>query len=230
MKAIFKREFKSYFTSFVGYVFLSVSLLFAGQAFCTLYSAGYAETTYVFSQMFNMSFFLVPILTMRLISEDRRQKVDQALFTSPVSITSIILGKFLATFCIYLISFSITLVFQFIMALFTTIDWTVFISNLTGVILFGAALISIGIFISSLTDNQLVAAIGSFSVSIILLELDNYSGNAVLEKLFSYISFSTKYTEFVMGILNYANIIFFISITVLFLFLTIRILEKKRWS
>ncbi len=230
MNAIFKREFKSYFTSPVGYVFLTVALFFAGQSFCSLYSAGYPEITYVFSQMFNISFFIVPVLTMRLISEDRRQKVDQALFTSPVSITSIVLGKFFATFCIYLLSFSITLVFQFIMSLFTSLDWTVYVSNLVGVTLFGAALISIGIFISSLTENQLVAAIGSFATSIFLLELDNYSGNATLEKLLSFVSFSSKYSEFVMGILNYANIIFFISVTFLFLFLTIRTLEKKRWA
>ena len=122
MLAIFKREFKSYFTSFVGYVFLAFALFFAGQSFCSLYSAGYPEITYVFTQMFNISFFIVPVLTMRLISEDRRQKVDQALFTSPVSITDIILGKFFATFCIHLLSLSITLVFQFIMALYSTID------------------------------------------------------------------------------------------------------------
>lgn len=230
MSAIFKREFKSYFTSPVGYIFFAVALFFAGQSFCTVYSAGYTEISYVFSEMFSVSFLLVPVLTMRLISEDRRQKVDQALFTSPVSVSSIVLGKFFATFCIYALSFSITFVFQFILALYASLDWTVFLSNLVGVLLFGSALISIGLFISALTESQLVSAIGSFAVSILLLSMDNYTKDNLLGKIISYISFSSKYNEFLMGVLNYANVIFFLSITALFVFLTVRALEKKRWA
>lgn len=230
MKAVFKRELKSYFTTPIGYVFLAVALFFSGLTFSQIYASGYPDLTYVFIQIFNISLFAVPVLTMRLISEDRRQKVDQALFTAPVSITSIVLGKFFATLCVYISSLAITLVFQFIMAMYSPVDWTVYLSNLIGVILLGAALVSIGLFISALTENQLVAAIGSFAVSLLLLQMDSFTGNAVLEKIISYLSFSAKYSDFVIGILSYANVIFFLSVAVLFVFLTVRVLEKKRWA
>lgn len=230
MGAVFKREFKGYFTTPIGYVFFVVMLFFAGLSFSQIYAAGYSDLTYVFNQIFSISLFAVPVLTMRLISEDRRQKVDQALFTAPVSITSIVLGKFFATLCVYVLSLGITLIFQFIFALYVSVDWTVYLSNLIGVALLGGALIAIGIFISALTENQLVSAIGSFAVSLVLLQLDTFSGNETVATVISYFSFSKKYSDFVIGVLNYSNIVFFLSVAGLFLFLTVRALEKKRWA
>ena len=98
MLAIFKREFKSYFSTPIGYIVLAAFYFFLGLNFWDIYKYGAPQVEYVISQMLTVAVFLMPILTMRLMSEDRRQKVDQALFTAPVKLTSIVLGKFFAAF------------------------------------------------------------------------------------------------------------------------------------
>lgn len=233
MSAIFKREFKAYFTSPVGYVVMALFLIFSGYFFSYMYSAGYPYVSFVFSQMFTIIMFVVPILTMRLMSDDKRQKTDQALLTAPVKLSSIVLGKFFAALTFFLIGFAETFIFQIIIATKVTPDWATFFGNVIGIVLFGSALISIGIFISSLTESQVVAALGSFAVSLVLILMDTFAEilnigwvTAVVE----WISFGGRYTTFTEGIFDFANAIFFLSFTALFLFLTVRVLERKRYS
>lgn len=234
MSAIFKREFKAYFTSPVGYIFLAIMMFFEGWFFAGMFNEGYSDVTYVFSQTYMLVFFLIPVLTMRTMSEDRKQKVDQALLTSPVSLYSIVFGKFFATLCIFLLSYSITIVFQIIIAFQQiSLNWLIYIGNILGIGLMGAALIALGIFISSLTENQLTAAVGSFTLSFVIYMLD-YLASLInvnfITKAVEWFSFVGRYNTFTKGIIDYSNAVFFIGFTAIFLFLTVRILDKRRYS
>ncbi len=234
MLAIFRREVSTYFTSPIGYIFLAVYYFFSGYYFYgyNLYM-GTTDMSMVFQALFSVLMFIVPILTMRLLSEDKRQKTDQALLTAPVRLSSIVVGKFLAAFLIFAIGVAMTLVYAVVMSAFAQPDWIMVLGNVLGLLLLGAALISIGLFISSLTENQVVAAVGSFAIMMIIMMLDGVISAISWEWLtaiMNIISFSTRYTDFTNGIFDISNVLFFISVAVIFNFLTVRVLEKKRWS
>ena len=233
MNAVYKREMRSYFSSPIGYVVLTVFALFEGFYFYFLFSNNYGDISALFSFMMNISMFLCPILTMRLISEDKRLKVDQALLTAPVSLWGIVMGKFLAAFSVYALCFSLTLVNQLIFAIFATPDWMVYIGNLLGNLLLGASLIAIGIFVSALTESQLVSAVVSFGAVLFIIMIDTVASAIKIEvfsKLISGLSFISRQESFASGVLDFSNLIFFLSVSAVFLFLTVRMLEKKRWS
>ena len=233
MSAIFKRELKNYFSSPLGYVVFTVFALFQGFFFFYMFLFQSGNIADLFSTMLTIIMFICPILTMRLMSEDKRLRVDQALLTAPVSLWGIVLGKFLAALTMFGICFTLTLVDQLIFAMFTTPNWIVYIGNLVGNLLLGSALIAIGIFISSVTESQLVSAVVSYAVVLGVMLMDSIAsavGNETVSKLISSLSFSGRYETFASGVLDFANLIFFLSITAVFLFLTVRMLEKKRWS
>lgn len=235
MGAVFKREFKSFFTSPVGYILLAVMTCASGYFFFlfNIYSMS-AELSYVFSNLFTVVLLILPILTMRLFSEEKRQRTDQALLTSPASLTGIVMGKFLAALLMYVLSLVILLVFAVVIAFQVTPSWSVIIGNFLGLILLGGLVISIGLLISSLTESQLIAAIGTLGVSVALIMLDSlssiFSNIPWIATVVDFLSVSQKYTEFTSGILNYAYVIFFLSMQALFVFLTVRVLDRKRWS
>ncbi len=233
MSAIFKRELKNYFSSPLGYVVFTVFALFQGFFFFYMFLFQSGNIADLFSTMLTIIMFICPILTMRLMSEDKRLRVDQALLTAPVSLWGIVMGKFLAALTMFGICFTLTLVDQLIFAMFTTPNWIVYIGNLVGNLLLGSALIAIGIFISSLTESQLVSAVVSYAVVLGVMLMDSIAsavGNETVSKLISSLSFSGRYETFASGVLDFANLVFFLSITAVFLFLTVRMLEKKRWS
>ncbi len=235
MGAVFKREFKSFFTSPVGYILLAVMTCASGYFFFlfNIYSMS-ADLSHVFSNLFTVVLLILPILTMRLFSEEKRQRTDQALLTSPASLTGIVMGKFLAALLMYVLSLVILLVFAVVIAFQVTPSWSVIIGNFLGLILLGGLVISIGLLISSLTESQLIAAIGTLGVSVALIMLDSlssiFSNIPWIATVVDFLSVSQKYTEFTSGILNYAYVIFFLSMQALFVFLTVRVLDRKRWS
>lgn len=233
MLAIFKRELRAYFVSPIGYVVIVLFLLFSGYFFSFQYSMGSPDLSFVFSQMFSITLFIIPILTMRLMSEDKRLKVDQALLTAPIKLSSIVFGKFFAALVVFLIGFSGTLVFQLIITAYVSPNWIVYLGNLIGIMLLGSALISIGIFVSSLTESQMVAAVASFAVSLFVMLLDTFAeivNISIVKKIAEWVSFLGRYESFTNGIFDYSNVVFFLSFTAVFLFLTVRMLEKKRWA
>lgn len=233
MLAIFKREFKSYFISPIGYVCLALFFLLEGYNFYTIYCYGYSEISYVFSSMFNIVLFIIPILTMRLLSEDKKQKVDQAFLTAPISLWSIAIGKFLAALTVFVIAFAPTLVYQMIFDAVAKPDWLVYLGNYVGIVLLGSALIAAGLFVSSLTESQVVAAVGSFAISFVIISIDGIAEmitNAKISKIVGWFSFSIRYNSFVAGTFDFTHLIFFLSFTAIFIFLTVRMLEKKRYS
>lgn len=234
MSAILKREMNAYFDSPLGYVFIAVYYLFAGYFFL-LYNL-YGNSTdmrALFEMMFTVTLFLIPVLTMRLMSEDRKAKTDQLLLMSPVSGTAIVAGKFLAALFVYLIAMAITLVQAAVLSRFAVVEWSVVLGHFIGLFLLGTALTAIGIFISALTENQVIAAIGGFCTGFFLMLLDSVAGMITNTRLAGFVtdlSFQTHYKNFTYGLFDVADIVFYVSVAVLFLFLTVCAFEKRRFE
>ena len=234
MSAIFRRELGAFFTSGIAYVFLAVFYLLAGLFF---YMYTLSSSTTDMSGMFSMLFagimFLIPILTMKSFSEEKKQKTEQGLLTAPVGLGGIVLGKYFATILMYIFGVSIVLIYALIISYFGSVDWGILFSNYLALILLGAAFIAIGMFISSLTENQVVAAVGGICSLLFLCLVDiltNYISIDFITDFLNSISFYNKYYEFTCGIFNLSSVLFYISTAVIFNFLTVRVFEKRRWS
>ena len=234
MSAIFRRELGAFFTSGIAYVFLAVFYLLAGLFFYmyTL-SSSTTDMSGMFSMLFAVIIFLIPILTMKSFSEEKKQKTEQGLLTAPVGLGGIVLGKYFATILMYIFGVSIVLIYALIISYFGSVDWGILFSNYLALILLGAAFIAIGMFISSLTENQVVAAVGGICSLLFLCLVDiltNYISIDFITDFLNSISFYNKYYEFTCGIINLSSVLFYISTAVIFNFLTVRVFEKRRWS
>ena len=220
MVAIMKRELSAYFSSAIGYIFLAVYYFFSGLFFQATLASNTGSMTMIFANMFTIILFL-------------KQKTDQALFTAPVKLLPVTLGKYFAALIVFVISLAINLVYAMVISFFTTPEWSVILGNMVGLFLLGAALIAIGMFISALTENQVIAAVGGFGVAFLVMLMDALPsiipGDFFLE-LITNLSFNNHYNDFSYGILNLTDVVFFLSVIVLFVFLTVRVFEKKRWS
>lgn len=234
MFAIFKRELKAYFTSPLGYVFLAIFYAFSGLFFYIFsLSVGSTDISSVFLMMFIVLMVFVPLLTMRLLSEDKKQKTDQLILTAPVSLLSIVMGKFLAAYAIFAIGVAVMPVYGFVMSTFATVSWLPIWGNTVGLLLLGGIFVSIGLFISSLTENQMIAAIGGFFINLMILLMNTLKSalpNGFLQDVLSSISVYSRYSEITNGIFSPSSLIFFVSVIFIFLFLTVRVLEKRRWA
>ena len=233
MFAVLKRELSAYFSSPIGYIYLAVFYVFSGYFFFGVLYSNTTSLSNVFNGMFTIIMLLIPILTMRLMSEDLKNKTDQALLTAPISLLSLVLGKFLSALIVYCLGVAITLVYAIVIATFAPPDWTVVFGNVLGMLLLGAALIAIGMFISALTENQVIAAVGGFAVGFSLILVNSLASlisTEWLKKFVSGLSFMERYDEFTNGILDISNIFFFIIICAVFVFFTVRVFEKRRWS
>ena len=234
MFAIFKRELKAYFTSPLGYVFLAIFYAFSGLFFYIFsLSVGSTDISSVFLMMFIVLMVFVPLLTMRLLSEDKKQKTDQLILTAPVSLLSIVMGKFLAAYAIFAIGVAVMPVYGFVMSTFATVSWLPIWGNTVGLLLLGGIFVSIGLFISTLTENQMIAAIGGFFINLMILLMNTLKSalpNGFLQDVLSSISVYSRYSEITNGIFSLSSLIFFVSVIFIFLFLTVRVLEKRRWA
>lgn len=234
MKAIYKRELSACFRSPTGYVFCAIYLFFSAMYFNSVLSTGQSsEFPQIYYGMLNIVLLMLPLLTMRLFSEERKYKTDQVLLTSPINITPLVMGKFLSSLTVYVGCTVFTLIYAVVFSFFVTPSWSLIAGNILGAILFGAAFISVGMFISSMTESQFVGAMGSFSIATVFIILDVIpliTDNEFIVSLVNSISFVGRYTPFTNGILDISSIIFFLSISAVFVFLTVRVLEKRRWS
>ena len=233
MKAIFKREFKSYFCTPIGYIVVAALYFFLGLYFSMIYSYGLPRIEIAIGSMNTVVIFVMPIITMRLMSEDRRQKVDQALLTAPVSLTAIVLGKFFAALAVFAIGFLPTIIFEIIIMSLVSVNILSYLYIMLGMMLFGAALISIGMFISSLTESSVISAIVTLIVNILVLYMSNFATMVEtkwIATIFEKIAFINVFESFAESIFSIPNVIYFLSISAAFLFLCVRSLEKKRWS
>ncbi len=234
MGAIFRREIGAYFNSSIAYVFLAVFFVYSGFSFwATTLLNSTTDMSGLFTVIFISLIFLVPILTMRLFSEEKKQKTEQCLLTAPISLGGMVCGKFFAALALYTIGISIFFVYALILSYFGPVAWGMVLSNFLALFLLGAAFTAVGSFISALTENQVVAAVTGF-ISLLLLWLIDSAATLIniesVSKILMGLSFYSRYTEFAGGLFNLSSVLFYISTVVIFLFLTVRVYEKRRWS
>lgn len=245
MGAVFRREVRGYFTSPIGYIFIAAFFAYSGIMFSLdSLSSGYTKLDSLFYSLLTIIIVLIPILTMRTIADEKRTKTDQCLLTAPVSLGGIVAGKFFAAFLVYGVAVSITAVMAVVVSVYGDPDWNVVVGNITALLLIGGAYIAIGIFCSSFTENQVVAAVISF-IALIAVSFLSLIGallpaldeerwyTKIIEGIrtaLQQISFGERYYDFTYGVFNFSNVVFFISAIAAFLFLTVRVLEKRRWS
>ncbi len=248
MFAIYKKEMRSYFANPIGYVFSGIFLLFSAILFnyTTLLSKSYDTSTY-FTLMIYAFVILVPLLTMRLFSEEKKMRTEQLLLTAPVTLTGMVLGKFCAALTLFLgcvLASCINLIPLYVIAAAergalgydTTYVGPVtaeIVGCLIGLILIGAAFIAIGTFISSLAENQLAAAVITMAVMVAFAGIGIFSSFVdvyALRLVLSWISVSVRFNNFAKGLFDIGAAIYFASLIFVFLFLTVRVYEKRRWS
>jgi ABC-2 type transport system permease protein len=233
--AIYKRELKAYFTSPIAYIIIIALVFYTAISFIqyNLYYA-IADTSYVFSSAFSIMIILMPLLTMRLFTEERRQKTDQCLLCAPISLPSIVGGKMLAACTVLFGSMLIFILYAFTLyGLAGKLAWAVFWGNFLGLFLLGTAYIAIGTFISSTTENQVVSAIISFIVCMLLYQIDMIAvniPNKLISDILTQVGFYTRYNEFASGLMSLPAVFFFVSVSLVFGFLTVQLLERRRWS
>ena len=256
MLAIYKKELRSYFINPIGYVFVGVFFAVAALlcTYTTLKSKSYDTSTY-FAFLIMAFIILIPLLTMKLFSEERKLRTEQLIMTAPVSITATVLGKFFAAFTVFCGSLLISCV-NFI-PLYTIANreragatyeslhigpvTSEIIGSLIGIILIGAAFIAIGMFISALTEDQLAAAIGTIGVILFMVimgyvnVMTDASGNPIISSypvrfVIDWISVMSRFYNFGYGLFDFAAIFYYVSLSAVFIFLTVRIYDRRRWN
>lgn len=234
MGAIFRREIGAFFTSSIAYIFLAVFWLFSGYFFysTSLYGAT-TDMSGMFQSMFLVIVMLIPLLTMRLFSEEKKQKTEQGLLTAPVSLGGIVFGKYFAALVLYTIALLMPFVYALILSSYGVVEWGIVFANFLALFLLGGAFIAVGLLISALTENQIAAAVASFVVLMLLYMMDmiaSLANVAWVTKLIGWISFYRKYYAITCGLFNVSTVVFYISAAAVFNYLTIRVFERRRWS
>jgi ABC-2 type transport system permease protein len=294
MLAILKREIKAYFLTPIGCLYMGLFLLITGIFF--FFSNLSNQSSYYSSFLGNVLFiylFAVPLLTMRLFSEEKRQRTDQLLLTSPISIVEIVCGKFLAALCLYAMTLVVTILYAVVIAIHGDLLVWETLGSYIGFLFLGSCYIAIGIFVSASTENQVTAALVTFfSLFVIWLidpisrsvPSDTFAGvisagvlalvvvlflflstrnwfivlatavvaaavilflyfsvdgyiyrfrsffSGFLQNFLGWFSLNRRYQDFSMGLLKFDSLLYYVSFSGLFLFLTVRLIEKRRWN
>ena len=234
MFAIFKRELRSYFTSLVGYVVIGVMLAFIGlyySANCLVY--GTSDFSTVLYSTTLVMLFLLPALTMRSFADERRNKTDQLLLTSPVSLTGIVLGKYLAMVTVLLVPILLICFCPLIIAMNGSATLTADYAAILAFFCMGCVYIAVGMFVSALTESQIIAAVSTFAVLLVLFLWDDLVSflPSALSSLLSAFSFTQVFYNFVQySMFDLSGLVLYLSLTFLFLFLTVQTLQKRRWA
>jgi len=235
MLAIYKREMRSYFTTPIGYIFIGIFLAASGGifSFCTLQMFENSDPYSYFTFLLFGFVVLIPLLTMKLFSEERKLKTEQLLLTAPVSLMGMVMAKFLAAYTMFAITFLTSCCNFFILPLYGSVHGAILAGNIISILLVGGAFIAIGVFVSSLSENQLNAAIGTIAILLVLLVVSfasAYIDIAFIREILSWVSIFTRYHDFTYGVFNYSALLYYLSIAFVFLFLTVRVYEKRRWD
>lgn len=236
MFAIYKRELKSYYHSFIGFLFTAVLLFFIGLYF-SLYNmvTGYPYFSYVVSSVEFVLLISMPILTMRSMAEEKKSKTDQLILTAPVSVGGIVVGKFLALVTVFAVPVLVMCVYPLIMTFFGSVPMGEAYMSILGFLLYGSTCIAIGLFLSSLTESQIIAAVLSFVVLFAgymmtgFCNLISETGN-FLTMILSCFDLYTPFSNLLIGTLNIGSIVYYLSLIALFLFFTVQSVQKRRYS
>ena len=176
MKTMLTKEFKAYFTSPIGYVFLTFYLFIFGFYFSGINILNQSgDYSIIFQNLQILLILTIPLVTMRLLSEERKNRTDQLLLTAPIHVWEMVLGKYLSATLLLLLTLGLTLIHPIILMFLGDVPWPMVMSTYVGYFLLGATLISISLFISAHTENQIIAAIGSIGIFLVLLLIDNLS-------------------------------------------------------
>ena len=287
MSAIIKKELRSYFTSVVGYILLAGFVFFNAQYFSFFnVRNSYPDYSYVIGNTSIIFLIMVPILTMRLFAEETRQKTDQLLYTAPVGIWKIVLGKYFSAVIFIGLALCVTLLFPLSLTFFGEVPFAPIFSGLIGFFLLGCAFVSVGLFFSALTENQILAAFVTFIalfLSFIISALTSaapadtatsvvfvcalclafcyflydatkniYAAfvcaflcaaaigvsafvkplifDGAIVKFFGWFSLTSRFDGFYSGILNISDMVYYITFSAAFIYLTINAIEKRRWK
>ncbi len=229
---IAKRELKSYFVSPVAYVVVGLFLLISGYFFSVIVAT--SKMADARSIIMNMSFtfmLMSPLITMRLISEEKKLGTIEFLFTSPIKVSEIVMGKYLAAMILFLAMVVITLQYPLYLIIFGKPDLGPIITSMLGFLLLGATYLAVGLFASSLSENQLISAIVGM-VFLILLYVIGWAGDTIgggTGNFISSLSLMNNQENLVKGVFDAGNIFYYLAMIFFFLFITVRRLEWKRW-
>lgn len=236
MLAIFKREFKSLFWNITGWLFIGITLaLFGLYFFVYNLSYGYPYISYSLSAIAFLFMVTVPILTMRVLAEEKHAKTDQLLLTAPISVGKIVLGKFLALALVYTICIGVICVAPLVLMIFGEVPLAETYVGILGFWLYGLATIAIGTFVSSLTESQVISAVVSFGLIFVgymmssICSVISSSGN-LLTKILECYDLYTPLDDFFNGTLSVTGIVYYLSVIALALFLTEQMIQKRRWT
>ncbi len=287
MIAIMSREFRTYFQTPTGYIFMGLFLLVSGFFFTlgNLISGSSYFTSFLQSILF-IYLLAIPLLTMRLLSEERRQKTDQLLLTSPISVTDIVLGKFFAAFIVFLLTLLVTVLYAVVVGIFGDLAVWQTVGGYIGFSLLGASFISVGVLISAVSENQVSAAFFTFFALLLIwflnlvksvAPIDPISGtifaavvvvglaafffantrswiaagavvivgaativilhlfspqvfNGLIAEVLDWFSLLERFDAFTLGLVKLEEVVFYLSFTSMFLFVTVRLIEKRRWA
>jgi len=244
MLAIYKKELSSYFNSILAYIIIAIFLFFSALFFHTIcFRNGANAMAEVTNYMIYIVLFLVPIITMRSFAEEKRQHTDQALFTAPVSLWEIIGGKYLSALTLYALCNLSFIFYALVLMAITgaTVAWGHLFSAIIGMLFLGGAMLSLNLLFSSLTEHQIIAAVVGIATGFAIMiydlmvtSVENFINTLfgseyevfILDKL----SLTAHYQNFYKGILSPVDFVFFLSFIAVFLFLTNRVLDRKRWA
>ncbi|MEM9558351.1 MAG: ABC transporter permease [Acidobacteriota bacterium] len=241
--AILRRELRAYFVSPLAWVILAFLLFVQGGVFSMIVTAlndpqippGVTPYDVFFSNIFFWvtMLFITPVITMRLIAEERRSGTIESLMTAPVTETQVVLAKFFAALAFFGFLWLPTLVYPLIIERNTEIDWGPIASGYLGIFLVGGLFMAIGLFGSVFTKNQIVAAVLSFALVMLLFGgpwTGNFLSDETTKSLLGYAEVTAHMDELGRGIVDTRHLVYFLSTTALFLFLTVRALAAKKWS
>ena len=236
MSAVDRRELRAYFTGMTAYVFIAFLLLFAG-IYTMAYnlSSAYPNFEYVLQSMSLIFLIAIPILTMRVIAEERRQKTDQLLYALPIGMTRVVLGKYLAMITVVAIPCVIMSFYPLILRSFGNVPLGPAYGTLPAFFLLSCTLSAVGRLISSLTDNQAVAAGLCFAVMLLLYFMNSLAGflsdsDSLLCTVMESLSVFDRFYTFVNGVFDLTAVLYFLSVIGVCLFITVQMLEKRRWN
>ena len=294
MIAILKRELRAYFTTPIGCLYMGLFLLITGLFFT--FSNLFSQSSYYSSFLGNVLFvylFAIPLLTMRLFSEEKRQRTDQLLLTSPISIVEIVCGKFLAALTLYALTLVVTIFYAILISIYGDLIVWETVGSYIGFLFLGSSYIAVGVFVSASTENQLTAGLVTFfSLLVIwlidpiaqLVPSDAFAGvisagvlalivvlflffntrnwfivlvtavvaaaailflyffvegyyykfrgifSGFLQNFLGWFSLNRRYQNFTLGLLKFDSLLYYVSFSGLFLFMTVRLIEKRRWN
>ncbi len=234
MLAIYKKELRTYFAGPIGYTYVALFLCISSLLFTytTLYN-GTCEVNVYYTFLLYIFAILIPLLTMRMLSEEKKTKTEQILLTSPVSLFSVIFAKYLAAFTMFAGTLLLSCLNFVILYFYGDPNSVIMFSTTLGILLIGSAFVSIGIFISACTENQLISAlltIAAIAATLVVGVLANYVTLTPLRVALKWISVFDRFYVFTYGYFDLVALLYYISITVVFLFLTVRVFEKRRWE